>query len=270
MVVGEPGTGKSWLAVKVAEDLDPTFTTETMKDRCVFKAEDFTNTVALGKLKRGNAVILDEAGTAIDSHRWFTFNNRAIKYIFETFRQDNLIVIFTVPIIDFIDANVRKLFKFYMETEDVFRKDRVVRVKVRHLKYNQLYKKLLNPMPIYRMPDGRIMKFNKFYIKKADVKLIREYEKLSRPFKVELKEDLHRELSRRKTYEDERVGGLRSRRMTDEDIVKKILADKKRYMKKHGTRVICNAALIRYDFKVGDIRSKGIKVNVENSMGGGE
>lgn len=269
MVVGEPGTGKSWLAVKLGESLDPTFTKETLKERCVFKAEEFTNVVALGKLKRGNVVILDEAGTAIDSHRWFTFNNRAIKYIFETFRQDNLIVIFTVPIIDFIDANVRKLFKFYMETEDVFRKERVCRVMVRKLKYNQLYKKLLNPMPIYRMPDGRVMKFNKFYLKKADVGLIREYEKISSPFKKELKQDLHAELTRRKTFEDERIGGTRSKRMSDDEIINKILASKKRFIKKHGTRTICNASLIRYDFKVGDIRSKGIKAAVENRIEGG-
>lgn len=121
IVVGETGSGKSTVAMALAEKLDPNFTINNL----VFKVDDFMNLLTSGKLKRGSVVIWDEAGVGMPSREWWTISNKAINYVLQTFRHLNLIVFFTTPDFSFIDSQSRKLFHAYMETSKIDYKNKV-------------------------------------------------------------------------------------------------------------------------------------------------
>ena len=60
IVTGATGSGKSWFALKLASDLDPTFNVE----RVVYNTEAFLKLLvegdSKGKLKPGCAIVFDE------------------------------------------------------------------------------------------------------------------------------------------------------------------------------------------------------------------
>ena len=118
IITGDTGTGKSYLALKLAQELDPTFTPENISERVVCHPKQFIDLVVNKKdeLKTGSVIVMDEAGVSMASREWYSYNNKALDYILQTFRYQKLIVIFTVPNMSFVDSHARRLFNFYIET----------------------------------------------------------------------------------------------------------------------------------------------------------
>lgn len=261
MMVGMPGKGKSWSCVKMASDLDSTFTHISINERCVFEPKEFTRIVAEGNLKKGSVVMLEEAGVAADAHRWQSFNNRAIKYILQTFRQDNLIVIFNMPIVKYLDSSQRKLFQFILEAERVYKTRKLCKIKVRRIQYNQILDKTYYPRPIYRH-DGQVIKLDRLFLKRADIKLIHAYEKLAAPYKERLKKNLNIEVQARERADRQ----AEIPQMSNDDIINEVIKKQNRYITDFRGRKICQWELIMYDYKIGRVRAYGIKKHIENMI----
>ena len=113
IIHGPTGSGKSYLGMKIAEKLDPTFNIE----RVIFDPEDFFDLI--GKLPKGAWLVFDEAGAILDARRFMTVVNCVVSYVLETFRYKQISVIFTVPNLKMIDTNVRRLMHAM-----VFQRDR--------------------------------------------------------------------------------------------------------------------------------------------------
>ncbi len=108
IIVGQTGSGKSYVAQRIAYDLDPTFNIE---ERVVYTAEQFLNLLASGKLHRGNVVIFDEIvhEEGGDSRSSLSKSNKILSYVASTYRTLGLIVIFVLPSLTQLDKNLRTI-----------------------------------------------------------------------------------------------------------------------------------------------------------------
>jgi len=107
--VGETGSGKSYAALRMAEIIDPDFDIS----RVHFDTEAFLTNVNNGRLdgtlKKGSVIIYDEIGVGHSSRNFYDSVNKALNFVFQSFRKDNFVVFMTAPKLKFIDIQVREL-----------------------------------------------------------------------------------------------------------------------------------------------------------------
>ena len=107
---GTTGSGKSWSAISLAQQIDPNFTV----DRIVFTTLDFMRLVN-SNLPKGSAIIYDDAGLGIPAREWQSDSAKIMGLTFQGFRYKNLISMITVPFLDFIEKQSRKLIHINFE-----------------------------------------------------------------------------------------------------------------------------------------------------------
>jgi ABC-type dipeptide/oligopeptide/nickel transport system ATPase component len=119
VVDGEEGVGKSVLAFQIAKYLDPSFDI----DRICFNSDQFLNKIKDPKIKKGSAIVLDEAFAAANSRASLTDVNRAMIGVATEMRQKNLFVLLCIP--SFFDLDryfalwrCRVLFHVYFTPEE--------------------------------------------------------------------------------------------------------------------------------------------------------
>ena len=105
IVVGPTGSGKSYTGLSFAMRMDTSFDI----DRICFRAKDFLKATTRD-LDRGSVILFDEAGIDVSSREWYTKRNQAINQTVETFRRDNLICVWTTPVLSNIDKKARSYF----------------------------------------------------------------------------------------------------------------------------------------------------------------
>lgn len=252
---GPPGTGKSYLDLKIAQELDPTFNENTLHERVIFNPRQFVNIIAEGKLKKGNAIVIEEGGVQADHRKWFTFNNMVINYILQTFRYQNLIALFNVPVIDYIDSDARKLFKYHIETVKIDFREGYNVYKVKQQSYNSATKKIYRKF--LRMKyRGKWLKFNMWRTKKPNAKILHKYETIAQDFKRKLAADLNEQMQ---IIDKETKTKMTKQLLDIEKAAKKIIENKDRYLKSWGERTVINISLIEQDYKIGRTFAKRIK-----------
>jgi len=144
VICGKQGRGKSYSAMRLCEQIDPTFNV----DRIAFSAKEFMQLVKDGNLKTGNAVLWDEVGAGgLPAKTWWSISNRVINYVLQTFRTDNLCTIMTTPDFMFIDKDTRKLLHAYMEAMKVNREEEYVLLKYLVIQNNPVYGKIYYKYP---------------------------------------------------------------------------------------------------------------------------
>lgn len=256
IICGETGSGKSYSALKLAELIDHSFNI----DRVVFRVEDFMALLNSGELKKGNVIVFDEAGVGIPAREWYSISNKAINYVFQTFRHENLGVIFTTPSFDFIDSQTRKLFHNYIETVSINRKEEYVVVKFFEIQFSPRFGKVYFKYPRIDV-NGEQLTVKRMKIYKPSDKLAEEYEEKKKLFTKELKKDVERDV--RKSRERETTI-----KPTPKEIAEQILANQKQYIKirKNGKKWV-DVNLIELNFPVGHyvaMRSKKLVESILN------
>ena len=129
---GNPGSGKSYSALRLAEVLSKQFNRKFSVDNVVFRAADFIDLLShADRLKRGDVIIFDEAGTgeAMSSRNWNSIQNKLVDSAVQTFRFKNLYVFFTTPLDSFVDSHARKLFNARFVTKSINKREKKVLVK---------------------------------------------------------------------------------------------------------------------------------------------
>jgi len=126
-------SGKSYSAMEIALDIDPTFT----QKRIVFTALEFMDLLMVDKPPPRSVIVWDEVGVELSSRTWFSAQNKMMSFVFETFRRDNLILIMTTPNVSFIDKKIRSMLHGYMEILDPSQTNNVFgRAKYFHIMLN--------------------------------------------------------------------------------------------------------------------------------------
>lgn len=265
VIEGEPGDGKSYLSDKIGEDMDPEFferidlTPEILKTRVIYKPATFAKILNEDILYRGAVIIIEEGGIQADHRKWFTFNNMLINYILQTFRFMKLIVVFNVPIIDYIDSDSRKLFKFHIETLRVDYKNNQNVFKVKKQKYNSTTKKIYRTFLRYKV-KGQLIKFHRWRTNKPNKLLCRCYEKIHTEFKRELIKELTQEVA----ILDKDVAAQKKRRLVnEEEAVKKVLNNKDIFTKDYAGKILVDRATVESEFGIGRAIAERIKKRAE-------
>lgn len=176
LVVGEPGSGKSWACLRLAEVLDANGFTV---DKIAFNARDFLQLIM--KAKKGDVIVYEEVGVNINNREWHQHGGQ--NAIMQTVRYKNLFIIMNCPNSDFLDKAVRKLIHYSFM--------------MKKLSISQGYS-VMRPMRLHT--DGQFNFTKKNYpcihgdlvseicVSKPSVKLRHSYEKLARQYKGELNE----------------------------------------------------------------------------------
>ena len=144
LVCGPTGSGKSWGCLSIAEMLMP----EGKKfdvENIVFNVNDLIKRVRAGNLKRGDVIILEEAGVAAFKQNWYSQQNKALGALLQTFRSLGFIILFNLPSSYFFDSNSKRLIHFIWETQTIKNnqcifKSRIIQVNERT---NKVYYKRL-------------------------------------------------------------------------------------------------------------------------------
>lgn len=166
-ITGETGSGKSYGALTIAQMVDPTFNIKNV----VFDSLSLMQQLQRKDIKKGSVLVFDEAGVGMSSREWQSQANKLLGFILETFRFKNVIVIFTMPNLDFLDKKGRQLIHAHAITKGIDHNKKVLRLRLMQLSTEQstgkIYRKFyrLNGTPI------RIMG-----LPKPSKKLCKDYE----------------------------------------------------------------------------------------------
>jgi hypothetical protein len=149
---GPPGMSKSMSSIAAA------FYITGGREECIhilFSAKEFIRLINSGKLKRGDVVVYDDP-TDYTSRESMKRRNRNIGRILQTFREaNNVALIFTIPVIGWLDSTGRALFTNYFEALSIDYKNRLARFRVFNVSYNPRSKKTYFKAPMRRMPSGK-------------------------------------------------------------------------------------------------------------------
>jgi len=161
IVVGQTGSGKSLSTVMIMIGLylyqhGKMPTPEYITEHCIFKARDLLKKFNDRNLKPGVAWNWDEAGVDISHKTHASLQNRVIGWLAQTFRHQRQIVFFTVPTVSFIDASVRKLLHFQLETKFIDKSKKLCKIKPLHYQYNLRLDKIYYHNIKYPRKDGLI------------------------------------------------------------------------------------------------------------------
>lgn len=178
VVCGGTGTRKSGSSITFCNNFDVGRAVAPNRfslDRIVFTAQDFIRLVK-SNLPKGSAIIWDEAGVDNDSREYYTKKNKLIKYVFQTFRYRNFLVLLTVPDLASIDVGTRKLMHVYFEMADTQPFRTCAISKVQWFQTSPKTGKIYFKTPRF-WQDGIYRKLDPYYIPKPPVELEDPYKK---------------------------------------------------------------------------------------------
>jgi len=193
---GPTGSGKSWASLSICHQADPTF----HPGRIVFSMEQLMKLVNEGNLKSGQAILWDEAGIDIGNRSWQSLINKLVNFLLQTFRHKRLIVIMTVPYIDFVDAGTRKLFHAEFLTQKIDYEKKICKIKAQLIQYNSRNRKFYYKYLRVRGKTG-VVPIRSWLVDAPPAWLVEEYEVLKRKFTDKLNIDIERQLNQQKNKE---------------------------------------------------------------------
>lgn len=118
-VVGEPGSGKSLFSLGLGcAIMNKTCGKPLDVERNVaYDTQDFIHKLRILKEEKakGEGLVFEEAGVNLSAKQFQTKTNILFNFILQTFRKDNIFIIYNTPNISFFDAQARKLLNCVIE-----------------------------------------------------------------------------------------------------------------------------------------------------------
>ncbi|RLG19368.1 hypothetical protein DRN67_02875 [Candidatus Micrarchaeota archaeon] len=95
-------------------DLDTNWERRFDAGHVFFRASEFVEEIRK-KHPIGTVFVWDEVGVENDSRSWYSLKNKMIKYVMETYRDKNYVVLVTAPTLKSIDIATQRLLTGYLE-----------------------------------------------------------------------------------------------------------------------------------------------------------
>jgi len=258
IAIGKPGSGKSVSVIKMAYDLDPTFTLE----RVCYCLEDFLRLVdegdSKGKLYPGNVIIFDEIVTdqGADSRSAMSKSNKIMNYITASFRARRLIVFYCLPSLLQLDKNVRDIN--VTGIFEVLHKDTKKRknlCKFQWTRYDANTQKAFRVFPRLVNKEGKVFKIDSVWVGIPPNEIIEEYDKKKMAYLQKNIERWH-DMAKRQSNKQ------KADKISDKEILARIQLDKDKFLV--GGRI--NAYKIKEEFGIGAIRANTLSGYLNKSQ----
>lgn len=186
VLVGREGSGKSHTALSICERCDPTFTAERVHfepDSLLEQINDIDP-----EDRQGKAVMLDESGVGMGVRSWYDQGQIAFNKTLQTARDDNMIVLSTLPRLSELDSQMRGRLHAFLEMSGLepgrYAKFRWKNVDPCRDERDKIYKKY----PRLRV-NGRTRKVRELGLGPPSEELADAYEEKKEQFKKELYEE---------------------------------------------------------------------------------
>jgi len=211
-LTGPTGVGKSYSALSIAEmysqatgiPFDPHI---HILHNIKQLLELITDKERDKKIQRGTLLIFEEPQIEANARNWQSEINNIMSSLLSTFRNQNLVIFFTVPYLEFIDKQSRILFHARFEVLGFDKSSGLSTLKPRFLEYNPeldyFYRKRI--IVRYKIPEKNYYgkeKMGKWLIPKASKEVIDVYEAIKKQFSVDLNAKLLSKIGKKQEGED--------------------------------------------------------------------
>jgi len=186
LLVGEPGTGKSYGALKFGEQIMQAQGRKFDVDKHVFfSIGNFVQKLKNENFEKGDVIVLEEVGVEHSNRKWYDKAQILFNFILQTFRNKNLVILMTTPDYSFIDSQARKLTQGVVHF--VERKPKFTIVQFKKRVNDPVSGKFFEKYLRYKKKKWlKSRKLEYFHVKKPSTESIRKYEKNSVEYKNEI------------------------------------------------------------------------------------
>lgn len=197
---GPTGSGKTYCALSAGESWyqsqfhhsfpieNVCFSLGAMMDRIISLYE-------AGKIRKGEYFVLEEAGANFGNLEFQQKISRMFSYILQSFRNMNLILIFTVPVLNMINKNARQLVHAHFITDGIDYKNKIGKMRPYFHQLSQHTGKDYWKYPRARM-RGKVRKIQHLKFSIPPEHLVEEYEKKKAKFVIGLGKEFVEEYKR--------------------------------------------------------------------------
>lgn len=201
-ITGSTGSGKSWVTHAILnkwyqQRFNKDFPVET---HTCFSINELVTMLSKGKLRKGEFLILEEAGTSLNALDYRDKVSKLFTFILQSFRSMNIGIIFNLPILTFLNKSSRLLIHAHFITAGIDFKKELTYIKPLFHQLNQemgkSYWKYLRVQI-----NGSVTIIERLTYEKPPIDLLKEYEKkkfrfvarLTKSFAAELEHDYREE-----------------------------------------------------------------------------
>lgn len=173
-------------------DLDTNWNTRFDETHVFFRASEFVEEVRK-KHPIGTVFIWDETGVENDSRSWYTLKNKMIKYVMETYRDKNYVVIVTAPTLKCIDIATQRLLTGYLEMRGKTMDGNVAKGKFEHVQINPKSGRAYFKQARY-WSEGKFYKGEKIFVPKPPKALEDAYKLKKKEYQTNLYQNISNEI----------------------------------------------------------------------------
>jgi len=193
-ITGPTGSGKSYMNHRIAENWYKFYFKEDypLQNTC-FSIGEVMKLLSSGKLRKGEFIILEEAGTSLNS---LDFQNRISKlfsFILQSFRSMNIILFFNLPVLTMLNKSARLLLHAHFIMQKIEFENETSKCKPLFHQLNQergkSYWKYLRVKH-----NGKIVVVKRLNYKKPSQRIINTYEQKKFRFVNNMSIDFSKEL----------------------------------------------------------------------------
>jgi len=253
-LIGDPGNGKSWAALRIAELLDPEFHAE----KVAFRPERLLERIN-EEHPTGDVTIADEAGVSMNAKTWWESDQIQIGNILETWRHQNRCLIFTLPVFARLQKDARGLIDVLLTAYGIDRNKETSTWRYQILETNNVTGEIYRAYP--RLPDpetGQTKKYKTVDLNRPSQSLREEYQGRKEAFTDEVNKQGLDEL------EEEQEDSKSAKEIAIE------IADGRvgEFISTHGTtgEPYINKDLIRTEYEISHADARGVKSLLERQV----
>jgi len=175
--LGPTGSGKSYRDLRKAELwYKYQFKKEFPTENICFGLNQVMKRLASGDLKRGDILIVEEAGVNLGSRNWQSKVSKMFNYILQSFRSMNVGLFLNLPYLSMLDSQARHLLHYYAESSGIDHKKGLNKCKPFFVQVAQSSGKIYRHYPDVKI-NGRAVKVKRFNYEMPSQYLIDAYEK---------------------------------------------------------------------------------------------
>lgn len=184
--LGATGSGKSYRDLRKAELwYKYHFKKEFPTENICFGLGQAMERLSSGQLKKGEILIIEEAGVNLGSRDWQNKFSKMFNYVLQSFRSMNIGLFLNLPYLSMLDSQARHLLHYYAESVTIDREKKLNKCKPFFLQVAQGTGKIYNHYPKVKI-DGRVVKVKRFNYSMPSQYLIDAYEEKKQKYLNEL------------------------------------------------------------------------------------